>query len=161
MPRREELDNSKAILACEEDPRAQGHGPCGTDHENLIRNGNQYASWERCTKCGLRTAYVPAKNAKADRKTEHRPEDIQEALNRLRKLEIWEGMTHKLMRTMLGVVSAEKELKKALEDHQAAVKKKDQHRKESPAEAPTWSMTDASKRRGISPGKTKGASPRT
>lgn len=65
------------------DPRCKGW-PCHSDHQPGKSQGNKWAKWTHCTKCGLRVSYTPSMGAPSNSMQVFNPEMVRRALNDLK-----------------------------------------------------------------------------
>ena len=102
-----ELDHTRTIIMDNRDPRAMGHGPCGTEHFGK-QTGNQWARWTDCAKCGLRIEYVPYKHSPSMSTRTENPKDVHDALEELAAALIWEDMDAKRMQAKIKEIAHRK-----------------------------------------------------
>ena len=115
IPRKKtSFDQTRAIGPNPMDPRSNDQTwPCFGQHQPSRFNNNRYAQWQECQACGLRLMYVPEINAKGQSAHMDLPQNVQEALHRLRG-DGWDPkeLTTKVVKSAIRIMAEEKSLKK-------------------------------------------------
>ena len=104
-----EKDTTRAMGVDERDPRARPNTwPCMGEHAPG-NHGNRFGVWTECVRCGLRLKYVPMKDAPAQTTHVDLPQNVVEALERLRAGG-WtpETLEKKQVKSMIAIVAKEK-----------------------------------------------------
>ena len=106
-----EYDNTRWQGPDSRDPRASpDQWPCFGRH--AYQNGaNRYGKWSECVACGHRASYMPAKSAPGEYTRTNLPQNVTEALERLRTTIKDAGAVEaKDVKNMIDVVAKEKRL---------------------------------------------------
>lgn len=106
------LDVQRQMTVDLRDPRSQGLGPCGISHAKSLRGGNQWGKWSFCGKCGLRTSYIPFKDAPPQETHVDNAANVTEALSRLKDSsgEFPAGISGRDVKQAISAVAAEKKM---------------------------------------------------
>ena len=82
--------------------------PCHNKHTPQVGN-NRYARWKECVTCGVRLEYVPAMDAPAQSAQTNLPQNVTEALHRLRSGgHQANDLTARIVKAQVVIVSKEK-----------------------------------------------------
>ncbi|CAE7563794.1 TY5A [Symbiodinium sp. CCMP2592] len=104
-----EKDETRAMGVDSRDPRSrQETWPCMGEHV-AQNHGNRFGVWTECARCGLPLKYVPMKDAPAQATHVDLPQNVIEALERLRTGG-WtaEAIEKKQVKNMIAIVAKEK-----------------------------------------------------
>lgn len=106
------FDETRQFGVDERDPRASKETwPCYGNHPNTEEGNNRWGAWKECKVCGLRISYKPAVGAPGQYTQTNMPQNVVEALHRLRA-EGFESndLTNRQVKAMIVIVSKEKHL---------------------------------------------------
>lgn len=95
------------------DPRMSSETwPCYNQHAPQVGN-NRFGRWSECSACGVRMSYTPAKDAPGQTTHADLPQNVTEALHRLRSEEYQsQELTSRIVKAMITIVAKEKILVK-------------------------------------------------
>ena len=108
----------------EKDPRAISAGPCADMHllehggskahpGGMLFNGNQAAHWVDCATCGLRLGTYPFKGHSGKFIVEVHPTIVEQALDRIMKMNKWNECNKKLVDGMIMIITGERQVESA------------------------------------------------
>lgn len=112
-PKKTQFDETRKTNGDPRDVRSQETTwPCMGAHTPKIGN-NRYGMWKECSRCAYRMEYTPAVNAPGNTIKSDLPQNVQEALQRLR-MEGWskDDLEANTVKAMITLVSKEKQVKK-------------------------------------------------
>lgn len=104
------FDHNREAGPDKRDPRAsETCWPCLGSHKPGPLANNRYGQWQECAVCALRLKYVPEVNSSGQTTHVDLPQNVVEALNRLR-CDGWEPqeLEGKQVKAMIKIVSSEK-----------------------------------------------------
>lgn len=125
-----EYDETRRVGPDPRDPRAsKSQWPCFGTHAPTS-NGNRFGRWEECHRCAHRLSYIPAVNAPAQSTHVDLPQNVVEALARLRS-DGWtpEDVTTAQVKAMTVIVAKEYQLLKTKKKPACGYKENDLKKK--------------------------------
>lgn len=108
------FDETRSFGVDKRDPRTlTTTWPCMGEHMNIKTSNNRFGKWSECEKCGLRMSYTPAVTAPSEYTKCENPNNVTEALHKLRT-EGWtaDEVHSKMVKSAILIAAKEKITKK-------------------------------------------------